>query len=33
MFGCLDDVVCGSKLLKLLMMYEPYIFVKGFVCP
>ena len=29
MFGGLDDVVCIFKLLKLLMIYEPYVCVKA----
>jgi hypothetical protein len=31
MFGCLDDVVCMFNMLKLLMMYEPYVCVKDVV--
>jgi hypothetical protein len=31
LFGCLDDVVCMFNMLNLLMMYEPYVYVKGFV--
>ena len=32
MFGGLDDVVCMPKIVKLLLMYEPYVCVKGIVC-
>ena len=32
MFGDLDDVVYMFKIVKLLLMYEPYVCVKGFVC-
>ena len=32
MFGCLYNVVCIFNLLNMLMMYEPCVCVKGFIC-